>query len=100
MRHRLVTGTIATVIMAACLLLAVSTVTGQAPAYRAPRMPDGKPSLNGIWQAMNTANWDIEPHAAGPSAVRDLGASGAVPGGLGIVEGGEIPYRPEALAKK
>ena len=100
MRHRFVTGTIVTVIMAACLLLVVSPVTGQAPAYRAPRTPDGKPNLNGIWQAMNTANWDIEPHAAGPSVVRDLGASGAVPGGLGIVEGGEIPYRPEALAKK
>ena len=82
------------------LLLAVTTVAGQAPAYRAPRTPDGKPNFNGIWQAMNTANWDVEPHAAGPSLVRELGAIAAVPGGLGIVEGGEIPYRPEALAKK
>jgi hypothetical protein len=103
MRNRFMTVTTVTVIVAASswLALAVTTVAGQAPAaYRAPRTPDGKPNLNGIWQAMNAANWDIEAHAAGPSLVRELGAISAVPGGLGIVEGGEIPYRPEALAKK
>lgn len=59
----------------------------------------GKPNLNGIWQAVNTANWDLETHGpgAGPPA---LGAFGAIPPGLGVVEGDEIPYRPEALAKK
>jgi hypothetical protein len=82
------------------VLLAVLTASAQAPAYRAPRGPDGKPNLNGIWQAMNTANWDVEAHSAAPSPVRELGASGAVPAGLGVVEGGAIPYRPEALAKK
>jgi len=82
------------------LLLAATLSAGQAPAYRAPRAPDGKPNLNGIWQAMNTAHWDIEPHSAAASAVRELGASGAVPAGLGVVEGGVIPYRPEALAKR
>jgi hypothetical protein len=82
------------------LVLAVMTATAQTPGYRAPRAPDGKPNLNGIWQAMNTANWDIEAHSAGPSPVREFGASGAVPAGLGVVEGGAIPYRPEALAKK
>ena len=103
MRNRFVTVTRVTVIVAVSswLALAVTTAAGQAPAaYRAPRTTDGKPNLNGIWQAMNTANWDIEAHAAGPSLVRELGAIAAVPGGLGIVEGGEIPYRPEALAKK
>ena len=103
MRNRFMTVTRVTVIVAASswLALAVTTAAGQAPAaYRAPRTADGKPNLNGIWQAMNTANWDIEAHAAGPSLVRELGAIAAVPGGLGIVEGGEIPYRPEALAKK
>ena len=103
MRNRFMTVTTVTVIVAASSWLApaVTTVAGQAPAaYRAPRTADGKPNLNGIWQAMNTANWDIEAHAAGPSLVRELGAIAAVPGGLGIVEGGEIPYRPEALAKK
>ena len=79
--------------------------------YKAPRGPDGKrPDLNGVWQAMNSAGWDIEPHAAraalqlrpGPfvpvpaKAVVALGAVGAVPAGLGIVEGGEIPYTADA----
>jgi hypothetical protein len=100
MRDRLVTSTIGTVLTAAGLWVAVTTVTAQTPTYRAPRTPDGKPNLNGIWQALNTANWDIEAHAAGPSVVRELGAASAVPAGLGVVEGGQIPYRPEALAKK
>jgi hypothetical protein len=69
-------------------------------AYRAPRTADGKPNLNGIWQAMNTANWDIEAHSAQPSPIKELGATGATPGGAGIVEGGTIPYLPDALKKK
>jgi hypothetical protein len=74
----------------------------QAPAGAStvPRTPDGKPNLNGIWQAINSANYDLEVHAAKPSPVVALGASGAIPGGLGVVEGGPIPYKPEALAKK
>jgi hypothetical protein len=84
---------------AAGLLLAAAAAAGQTPAYRAPRTADGKPDLNGIWQALNTANWDIEPHAAAPGPIPELGASGAIPAGLGVVEG-EIPYKPEALAKK
>jgi hypothetical protein len=79
---------------------AQNPVTSQTPAYKAPRTADGKPNLNGIWQAMTTAYWDIEAHPAAPGQVLELGASGAIPGGLGIVEGGEIPYKPEALAKK
>jgi len=86
----------------------------QAPAYRAPRTPDGKPDLNGIWQALNEANYDIEMHMARPAlAVRPgpygpvpatpllrLGAVGAVPPGMGVVEGGPLPYKPDALAKR
>ena len=93
-------------------LLATSTAYGQQ-AYRAPRGPGGHPDLNGVWQVLNTANYDIEPHAARPAmAVRPgpagpvpakpvlaLGAVGAVPAGAGVVEGG-IPYKPEALATK
>ncbi len=59
-----------------------------APAVR--HMPDGKADLNGIWQAMNTASWNIQDHSG------ELG----VPPGLGIVEGNEIPYQPWAIAKK
>ena len=71
-----------------------------ANAYRAPRTADGKPDLNGIWQAVNEANWDIQPHASGFGRVVALGAVDATPPGLGIVDGGEIPYLPAALAKK
>ena len=97
-------------------LIAASTLplSGQTAAYRAPRTPDGKPDLNGIWQAMNEANYDIEMHMARPALalragpygpvpaapVLALGAVGAVPPGMGVVEGGEIPYKPDALAKK
>ena len=89
-----------TAAVAVGLLLAVATVTSQAPAYRAPRTSDGKPNFNGIWQALNTAYWDVEAHAAAQGPVLELGASGAVPGGIGVVEGGPLPYKPEALAKK
>ena len=89
-------------------------VAGQAPPYRAPRTASGKPDLNGIWQAVNEANYDIQAHMARPAMalragpygplpaapVLALGAVGAVPPGLGVVEGDELPYRPEALARK
>jgi hypothetical protein len=83
--------------------------------YKAPRAADGvHPDLNGIWQALNEANYDLEIHMARPAmalrkgphgpvpakAVLALGAVGAVPPGMGVVEGGKIPYKPEALAIK
>src|SRR5260370_42168140 len=80
--------------------LGTTSVSGQARAYRAPRTADGKPNLNGTWQAVNTANWDIQDHAARQGPVTALGASFSVPPGLGVVEGNEIPHRPETLAKK
>ena len=82
------------------VLLGVTSATAQVADYQAPRTADESPDLNGIWQSINTANWNIEPHAAGPSMVRELGAIAAVPAGLGVVEGGEIPYRPEARAQR
>ena len=98
----------------AVLVLAGIPAAAQGPAYKAPRTPDGKPNLNGIWQVINTANWDIQGHAAQPAlmtvagplgpipapSVVAFGAVGSVPGGLGVVEGDEIPYQPSAAAKK
>ncbi len=80
--------------------MSVMPVSAQTRAYRAPRTADGKPDLSGIWQALNTAHWDLQGHAAHPGPVVALGALGATPGGLGVVEGEDIPYQPWALAKK
>src|SRR6476660_10395737 len=59
-------------------------------AYNGPRTPDRKPDLNGIWQALGTAHWNLEAHSA----------SEGVPAGFSVVDGGAIPYRPEALATR
>ena len=91
--------------LAVALTASAQTQSSQSPsqsqsAYRGPRTPGGKPDLNGIWQAMNTANWDIQAHSAAPGRIVALGAQDAMPAGLGVVEGGPLPYLPEALAKK
>jgi hypothetical protein len=89
----------AVAVMAVVQLGATPAASG-AEAYKAPRTVDGKADLNGIWQALNTANWDIREHPAQSGPVVALGAAGAVPAGLSVVEGGEIPYLPAAAAKK
>ena len=65
-----------------------------------PRTHDGVPDLNGIWQAIGTAYWDLENHSARAGAMIPLGAVGAVPAGKSVVEGGEIPYQPWAAEQK
>lgn len=91
----------AAVAAATVLGVLLSACSSGAPQpYRAPRTPDGKPNLGGVWQALNTANWDIQAHQARHGPVFTLGAAFSVPPGLGVVDGNEIPYLPEALAKK
>src|SRR5205809_7542448 len=85
---------------AAIILLAAMLGGAQAPAYRAPRTGDGKPNLNGIWQALNEANWDLQGHTAAQGPVAALGAAFSMPPSLGVVEGDEMPYLPAAVAKK
>ena len=113
MKHRIQIVLAAAAAMA-FLWFGATTLAGQTPGYRAPRAPDGHPDLNGIWQALNTANFDIQTHVArpamvtrpgpfGPVPVREvlaLGAIGAVPPGLGVVEGNAIPYQPKAAEQK
>lgn len=90
-----------------------SAAPAQTQTARAARV-GGKPNLNGIWQALNTANYDILSHQAkaalalrpGPvvpvpaASVVALGAVGAVPAGNGVVVGDEIPYLPDAAKKQ
>src|SRR6266516_5342647 len=104
---------VAVAAVGAVLAVAFMPVAGQAPVYRAPRTARGKPDLNGVWQALNEANYDIQAHTARPAmALRSgpygpvpaapvlaLGAAGAVPPGLGGVEGDEVPYQPDVRAK-
>lgn len=91
------------VIRVAVVLVAMVVGTGVAGAqppdtdYQAPRTADGHPDLNGIWQALGSAHWDIEGHVARMGPIAELGALGAIPAGMGVVADGEIPYRPEAL---
>jgi hypothetical protein len=97
MRVRLSSWTSVAILAIAYLsLVAMPGFSQSAPVFKAPRTPDGKPDISGIWQAMNEANWNIEAHAAAPATVVANGAMFAVPPGPGVVEGGEIPYLPEA----
>ena len=94
--------------------LAAMPAAAQSSNPEIARLADGKPDLNGIWQALGSAHYDLERHMArasmqlregphGPLAdvpLLRLGAVGAVPAGMGVVEGGKIPYKPEAAAKR
>jgi hypothetical protein len=126
MRTRLWT---AVAVLAAAAVIAllwrqVPPAAGQTEVYRAPGTVDGRADLNGVWQALNTAHYDLEAHPARPApallpapprggglnratpvdlpapAVRALGAVGGVPAGESVVVGGEIPYQPAALTQK
>jgi hypothetical protein len=90
-RHRF----ICVLVMAAVSCVVPASISAQAradnpPAYKPPRTPDGKPDLQGVWQVLNTAAWDLQDHSA------RLG----VPAGQGVVEGNDIPYQEWAAAKK
>ena len=61
-----------------------------ASGYDGPRTPEGQPDLNGFWQVLSSAAWDIRPH----------NAQDGIPAGLGVVEGGGIPYQPWAAEQQ
>jgi hypothetical protein len=71
-----------------------------APREDFPRTADGHPDFSGVWQSLNTAHWNLEPHAAAEGGVPQLGAQFAVAPGQGVVVGERIPYLPEALAQR
>ena len=95
MRNR----SIGAIVTSVAILLSVSAA--QAQQLDRPERMVGRPNLNGIWQALNTANWNLEGHSAeGLEDFWQLGAIGAIPAGQSVVGGGTIPYLPEALAKR
>src|SRR5262249_41663643 len=117
-----VTVAVATAILLPLILIKQSAAQARQSAAPAPAAAQGalsrvagKPDFSGIWQANNTANWDLQTHQARPmvgqpgilpnsvvlaAPVLALGSIGWVPGGLGIVEGEEIPYQPWAATRK
>src|SRR3978361_1376131 len=103
------TGALTTAAVGAVISMSVTRTSGQAQTTRPARI-EGKPNFSGIWQANNEANWDLQAHAALPAAITQpgiypydyarvpaapvlaLGAAGAIPASLGVVQGdGQIP---------
>ena len=97
MKDRVGRVMVVTALSCALLVLGGGAVSAQTDEF--PRAWDGHPDLNGIWQAIGTAHWDLEDHPAS-AGHPDLGAIGAVPPGQGVVEGGEIPYQAWAREQR
>jgi len=85
---------------AALVLFAATSAHADGVLTEFPRAADGHPDLSGVWQAVNTAHWNLEPHVSDYPVVLELGAQFAVPPGQGVVVGGAIPYLPAALAER
>ena len=104
-----------TAAVVAILCLSGTRTSGQAQAPQLKRVA-GKPDFSGIWQANNEANWDLLSHPARAAILMQagvhplapvpaapslaFGATGGVPGSLGVVDGDQIPYKPEAAKQK
>jgi hypothetical protein len=63
---------------------------GSVAAQDLPRTASGRPDLQGIWQVVERAGYDLEHHVAR----HDMKA------GLSVVEGGTIPYQPWAATQR
>jgi hypothetical protein len=93
------TGLLLAGLAATTTVSAIAQTAGSAPqatpaqsaaAAEIPRLASGRPDFSGVWQTLSEADYDLEPH----SGRRDAPAS------AGVVEGGKIPYLPEALAQR
>src|SRR6187551_576750 len=73
---------------------------GSGLAQNAVPKTGGKPNLNGVWQVLNEANWNLEAHNATQGPVETLGAIGASAPGVGVIVGGRIPYLPAAREQR
>ncbi len=80
-------------IAAIALSIAFITAPQATPAPRQqtlPRGADGKPNLQGIWQASGSAAADLQDHAASLN----------MPAGRSVVTSGQIPYQPWAAKQR
>ncbi len=127
MRNRITGAMLAAAVGTAGVVFSLTalTISGQAPAQgrgqgaarpapqgqtAAPRPAQaatprpariaGHPNINGIYQTMTTAYWNLEDHPAQATQFWQLGAIGAIPAGMSVVEGGTIPYKPDALKQR
>jgi hypothetical protein len=80
--------TVGIVVAMSIVMAAVGLAQDRRSTVR--RTADGRPDLNGVWQVVNAASWNLEAHSAGPG----------IPAGLSVVEGGTIPYQPWALVQR
>lgn len=122
MRNR-VAGAMVAVALAAAVSLTVTAQQGQGRQGAAPALAPagqgagaapaqgqaarpariaGRPNLNGIYQAINTANWNLEDHSAAATSFWQLGALFAIPAGQSVIvdNNGTIPYNPAGLKKR
>jgi hypothetical protein len=74
------------------------TSAAASRAYTPPTTQHGHPDVQGIWQVMNTAAWDVQDHPA--QLFPGLPPRFSMPAGQGVVEGNDIPYQQWALTKK
>ncbi len=88
------------IVITALAVALVQVASAQSPATHSqtkaaslPRLPDGKPDLQGIWEARNTADGNLEAHSAGAG----------IRAGEGVIvdpPDGKIPYQAWAAAKQ
>ena len=89
-------------IVASAFFGSAPSIAQQAGATARPARIAGHPNINGIWQAMNSANWNLEAHSATKlDEFWPLGSLAAIPAGLSVIDGdGKIPYKPDAIAQR
>ena len=80
---------ICSTMIAGAMLLASAAGQSVAPAS-IPRLADGKPDFNGIWQSIGGADVNLQDHIADKFS----------PGAQSVVEEHEIPYLPVALKQR
>lgn len=86
-----------------CILVTATMGLAASAQPSRPATISGHPNFNGIWQAINTAYWNLEGHSVEgfPKDLWQLGAIGVIPAGTSVLKGGgAIPYLPEALKQR